>query len=202
MAITDIINEIDAYLARLREARNLLSTPATQARRQRAPRVVTTVNVRKRVPSAPGTRRVSRKKSRPNGAVPKEKIADKLNESIAKLRGPEVRPAVEPPVVMPTAPTPLRAIEKAPSYLPTKSTRRRTVRQTFTRKPAIAATALSGATSSKIVVVSAAEAQRERQRTAHAEAERPRVPATGLNARQAFEALFKNGTDASSKRLV
>ena len=202
MAITDIINEIDAYLARLREARNLLSASAPQVRHQGAPRVVTTVEVRKRATSAPDTQRVSRKKSRPNGAVPKEKIADKRNEPIAKLRGPVARPAVEPPVVTPTDPTPPRAIEKAPSSSPTKSTRRRTTRQTFTRKPAIAATALSGATSSKIVVVSAAEAQRERQRTATVEAERPRVPATGLNARQAFEALFKNGTDVPGKPLV
>jgi hypothetical protein len=195
MAITDIIDEIDAYLARLREARNLLSNPATQAGRQRSPRNVTTVEVRKRAPSAPGTRRVSRKKSRPNDAVPKEKI-----ESIAKLRGPEARPAVELPAVMPTAPTSPQTMEKGPSSSPTKSTRRITARPTFTRKPkpAKAATALSGATPSTIVVVSAAEAQRERQRTAHSEAERPRVSATGLNARQAFEALFKNGTEASS----
>jgi len=196
MAITDIVEEIDAYLARLREARNLLSTPATKARRQRAPHSATTGEVTKGVPSAPGPRRVPQKKSRPKGAVPKEQIADKRNDPLAKLRGLDARPTVdhEPTVVVSVAPRPRPGIEKETFSSPIKSTPRRTVRQAFSRKPETAkpAIALSGAMSSKIVVVSPAEAQRERERAA-AEVKRPPASPVRLNGRQAFEALFKDG---------
>jgi hypothetical protein len=204
MAITAIVQEIDTYLARLRKARNLLLTPAAKARRRRAPHSATTSDVTKRILSVPGRRRVPPKKSRPKGAVPKQHIADKRNDPVDKLRGPDARPAVDhgPPVVPSIAPPPRRAIEKETFSSPIRSARRKTARQAFAGKPktAKAPTALSGATSSKIVVVSAAEAQRERQRTAHAEVKQPRVPSTG--GRQAFEALFKDGTVASRKPLV
>jgi hypothetical protein len=61
-------------------------------------------------------------------------------------------------------------------------------------KPAIA---LAGLVHSKIVVVSAEQAQREWERAAQSEVRRPRVPATGLTGKRAFEALFNDGNDTS-----
>lgn len=46
--------------------------------------------------------------------------------------------------------------------------------------------------SSRVLVVPAEDVKRERDRAAHSEVRRPRVPATGLTGRLAFEALFKN----------
>jgi hypothetical protein len=61
-------------------------------------------------------------------------------------------------------------------------------------KPAIA---LGGPVHSRIVVVSAEQAQRELERAAQSEVRRPRVPATGLTGKLAFEALFNDGGDTS-----
>ena len=55
-------------------------------------------------------------------------------------------------------------------------------------KPAIA---LAGHSGARIVVVPADEVRRERERAAQPEVRRPRVPASGLTGRLAFEALFK-----------
>lgn len=55
-------------------------------------------------------------------------------------------------------------------------------------KPAIA---LAGPTNAKIVVVPAEQVRREREQAAQPEVRRPRVPASGLTGRLAFEALFK-----------
>jgi len=55
-------------------------------------------------------------------------------------------------------------------------------------KPAIA---LAGAAGAKIVVVPAEQVRREREQAARPEVRRPRVPASGLTGRLAFEALFK-----------
>ena len=101
----------------------------------------------------------------------------------------------------PAIPPPERAIpqrvivKRFPSKEPNSSIRsvhHRTPKSKGTKpdaaKPAIA---LAGPAGAKIVVVPAEQVRRERERSAHPEVRRPRVQASGLTGRLAFEALFK-----------
>jgi hypothetical protein len=78
-----------------------------------------------------------------------------------------------------------------------KSVRHRTAKPALgnepnANKPAIA---LAGPMNAKIVVISAEQIQREREKAAHPAIRRPRLPASGLSGRRAFEALFRNQAD-------
>ncbi len=61
-------------------------------------------------------------------------------------------------------------------------------------KPAIA---LAGPTITKVVVISAEQVQREREQASHPAVLRPRLPASGLSGKLAFESLFKDGAKPS-----
>jgi hypothetical protein len=207
MAIADIIHEIDAYLARLRQARDLLATflpgelhARESSRRKKAP-------VGKTAPALPGKRRVTDVKSRLNSAERKVKPARGLNTSTSEQLGPVAPQTVEvyQPLIAPAAPVPIEIPapaqdpEKAEFGTPRRRPRRRVVRENSraiaeTRKPA---NALSNPVTPRIIVVSAAEVQRQRERAAQSVAVRPRVSWTGQTGRLAFESLFKNEPDTS-----
>jgi hypothetical protein len=61
-------------------------------------------------------------------------------------------------------------------------------------KPAIA---VAGPVNTKIVVVPAKQVQQEREQAGRPPVQRPRLSATGLSGKLAFEALFKGDTEPS-----
>jgi hypothetical protein len=207
MAIADIIQEIDAYIARLSQARDLLRASLTGALHPRESYRTRKVAVGKTAPALPGKERVGDVKSRLNSAERKIKPARGANASASEQRRPEAPQAVEAhqPLIAPTAPVPVetpapaQTLERAEPGTPRRRARRRVVREISkaiaeTRKPV---NALSNSTASRVIVVSAAEVQRERERAAQSVAVRPRVSWTGQTGRLAFEALFKNEPDTS-----
>ncbi len=74
-----------------------------------------------------------------------------------------------------------------------RSVRHRTPKPALEPKPdpAKPAIALAGPQGAKIVVVPAEQVRREGEEAAQPEVRRPRVPASGLTGRLAFEALFR-----------
>ena len=204
MAIADIIDAIDAYLLCLRNARELLLAPMTNARRKRASRSKRKVKVGKTAPTVSSRR--NEKKNRPDRAVRERKIENERVDSLAQVRGAVARQPAVPvqPLIAATAATPQPTIEKeivSPKrqMASVRSVRHRTARTRISTKPENIkpAIALAGSMNSKIVVVSAEQAQRERDRAAQSEVRRPRPPATGLSGKLAFEALFKDEPDPS-----
>jgi len=207
MNIAEILNEIDAYLLCLRQARELLLAPITEARRERESRRKRVVRVSKTGQPLPSKPRIRENKSRFGRIVAPAPTPTQQLDSVSRVRG-SVGPQAAVPEQIPvavTAPKPqqdVRIERLAASNQRMSSTR--TVRRPATKrafgtileksKPAIA---LAGPVHSKIVVVSAEQAQRERERAAQSEVRRPRPPATGLTGKLAFEALFNDGNDAS-----
>jgi hypothetical protein len=199
MPITEIIDEIDAYLSCLRQARELLldrSTEAPQKRVYRRKRKATP----KQADQAPSrSRRTNKNKSQSNPPVAhlkrraKREVALPVPSHVTHPASHLGQPPVAPPE--PTIPQSV-AIKRLPSKgsrTSIRSVRHRAsksnaVTKADDPKPAIALAAPRGA---KIVVVPAEQVRRERERAAQPESRRPRVPASGLTGRLAFEALFK-----------
>jgi hypothetical protein len=209
MTIAEIIDEIDAYLACLRHARDLLLAPMTKARREgesRRKRVVKAGKTGQPLSSKP---RIREKKSRFDRKVAPAAIPEQRVDSVSRVGGPVAPQAAEltQPLVAVTPQKPQQdvPIERLPSsdrqMSSTRTARRRVTKRAFgtilETKPAIA---LAGPVHSRILVVSAEQAQRERERAAQSEVRRPRVPATGLTGKLAFEALFNDGSDTSKNR--
>ena len=207
MTIAAIINEIDAYLLCLRQARDLLLTPMTEAPRKSEPRRKRVVKASKTDRPLSSKPRIGENKARIDGMVAPTTTPKQQLDSVSTVRG-SVAPQAAVPQQMPVAVTAQKPrqdvrIERLPaSYQQMPSTR--TVRRPVAKrafgtkldnsKPAIA---LGGPVHSKIVVVSAEQVQREREKVAQATVQRPRVPAIGLTGQAAFEALFKDGSDTS-----
>jgi|SRR5579863_8750639 len=201
MPTAEIIRQIDAYLSCLRDARDLLSTPAPAARRGRATGGKKTVK-RKRTASPVSSRpRIQENKSRSNGVVHRPKKMEIPVDPVSPVPGPVARPAedsVQPPLA--TQPSALQGtVEKEiPSgnktKPPAKSPHPRGMWRTLKTRPGKAgpATALAGAPSARVVVVSAEELKREREQSASREVRRPPVSAARLTGKLAFEALFKD----------
>lgn len=202
MAIAEIINEIDAYLFRLRNARELLRAPITQAPHKNEPRRQKAVKASKTVRPFSRKPRIRENKSRFDRIVAPAKTPKQRVDSVSRVRG-SVVVAKQPPAAVSAQKSQQDVrIERLPASdrrIRSPRTERRPVSKrafatTLETKPAIA---LAGPVHSKIVVVSAEQAQRERERAAQSEVRRPRVPATGLTGKLAFEALFNDGSDAS-----
>jgi len=207
MTIAEIINEIDAYLLCLRHARDLLLAPMTEARRERESRRKTAVKASKPGRPLSSKPRIRENKSRFDPMVAPATTPRQNVDPDSQVRGsvgPQAAVPEQPPVAV-TAQKPQQdvTIERLPSSYRQRSSTR-TVRRPVTKralgtilensKPAIA---LANPAHSKIVVVSAEQAQRERERAAKSESRRPRLPATGLTGKLAFEALFNDGNDTS-----
>lgn len=205
MTIAEIINEIDAYLLCLRHARDILLAPMTEGRREREShrRVVKASKTGRPFSSKP---RIRAKESRFDRKVAPALTLEQRVDSVSRVRGsvaPQAAVLTQPPVaVTPQKPQQDVPIEWLPSsdrqMSSTRTASRPVTKRAFgpilENKPAIA---LAGPVHSKILVVSAEQAQRERERAAQSEVRRPRVPATGLTGKLAFEALFNDGSDTS-----
>jgi hypothetical protein len=206
MPIAEIINEIDAYLSRLRQARELLLDPITEAPQKRVPRRKRKVIVRQTDPGFSGRRRTDENKSPSNHAVAHLKEVAKRIDASAQISRAVVDSALDsekPAMIEPERAIPQSVvIRRLPAKEPRssiRSLRNRTGKSALSTqlnkiKPPIA---LAGSMSSKVVVVSAEQVQREREQAAPPTIRRPRTPSSGLSGRLAFEALFKDETDPS-----
>lgn len=195
MAIVDILNEIDAYLLRLRHARALLA-PTKDALPKPTRQAKSKANV-----SKPASTVVSKPPFRENKPQSKTRVASTPQvPAFVSHQADSERLAV-----VPAEPTPqqilnvnvvpirkVRASLRGARRIPVKAARGPEINKL---KPAIA---LSGPLN-RIVVVSPEQVQqqRDRDRVANSEVPRPRLPSSGLTGKLAFEALFKDAADPS-----
>jgi hypothetical protein len=203
MAIADIVQEIDAYIARLRQARDLLAASLTGELRARESYTTKQIASEETAPTLSGKRRSADARSRSKAAERKVEAAERPSDSGSEQLSPVAPQAVEDqqPLIAPTAPAPVpvETPERAKLATPRRRTSSWGVRAVSkaNREPVKPTNALSSSMASKIVAVSAAELQRERERAAQSVAVRPKVSWTGQTGRLAFEALFKNEPDNS-----
>jgi hypothetical protein len=199
MATIEIINEIDAYLSRLRQARELLLHQKTGTTKTRAPRRKMKVTPGQAPQASSRIRRAEKNKSPSNPSFVHLKKRTERVDIVAQVPSPVpdhhsdlVLPAIaqsehsvsQKVIVKKLPPRGLRAL--------VRSVRHRTPKPTLDPKPDAAkpAIALAGPQGAKIVVVPAEQVRREREEAAQPEVRRPRLP-LGLTGRLAFEALFK-----------
>jgi hypothetical protein len=207
MPIAEIIHEIDAYLLRLRQARELLSGRIREVPQKKLPRRKKKVGVTRTDPTPSTKRQASEKNSRSNRPVAHRKEEKGLGDPAAWVSSalPLSRTAstkqstivqLEPTIPQTLAITRLPASRRMSSV---RSFRDRNAKGALrsSPEPGKPATALSGSTNARIVVVSAEQVQREREQAAQPVARRPRIPASRLSGRLAFEALFADPTDSS-----
>lgn len=205
MSIAAIIHEIDEYLLLLGRARTVLAGSFKETGSTSAAKRINHVRGRKKanLPSAkksfnrkPRSSRIdtgsSPEPSRPSPSVPPTSTDQPSDTKSSQRSSPEVMLGVVAPsdAILATSPTPPKKRRKTTGA---RAASPRKLRAPST-KPAIA---LAGPMNAKIVVVSAAQAQREREEATRPLPQKPRVPATGLSGRRAFEALFGDLNDAS-----
>ena len=200
MPTTEIINEIDAYLSRLRQARELLLDQRTEVAPKPLPRRKRKVAPGKTDPTSFRSRRITKNKSRSDHPVVhlNRETVRVENGALVPISATQHASDLEQPAIAPPDGAMLQrvVVKRLPSKAPNtsiRSVRHRTPKSnpgtnSDVAKPAIA---LAGPAGGKIVVVPAEQVRRERERAAQPEVRRPRVPASGLTGRLAFEALFK-----------
>ena len=207
MSIAAIINEIDAYILRLRNARDLLLAPITETRRKSESRRKSVVGANTTGRPLSTRPRILGNKSRLDRTATPVTTSKNRVDSPSQLRSPVVPQATsarEPRFAVPPQkpkrdlhmerlPAPDRRISSTRIRLRPASKRALGTPLEYS-KPAIA---LAGPVHSKIVVVSAEQARRERERAAQPAVQRPRVPGLGRTGKAAFEALFNDGSDTS-----
>ena len=205
MRLAEIINEIDAYLHRLQQARDLLAASTKTEQRSRVRSRQTAISVRKRVRATRNVQPLPEKKL-PDGiktGKPKP-VAENLQGSHNRVSVTVETAERNEPALSPPEPA-LHQVEGVPSLQKkiTRATpqRRRPVRQKKgsaklepSPKPA---TAFSRPVPSGWIVVSAEEAKRQREPDAHLAQLRSAAPARGLTGRKAFEALFGDTSESS-----
>ena len=206
MPITEIIHEIDAYLSRLRQARELLSGRLAEAPHTELPSRGKKALVKRARPAMSSTRKAGGNKSRSKRPVAHPKGKKRLGEPAAGVSSalvPMPQRLEQPATVQPENTTPQNvAITRLPASRRIRSYRsdgNRTANWAMRTKstPIQPAIALAGPTNARIVVVSADQVQRERAQAAQPAIRRPRISASGLSGRRAFEALFADSTDSS-----
>ena len=197
MAIVDILNEIDAYLVRLRHARALLARQK-DALLQRERRSKSKTKVRKPAPSLANKPRIHETKSRskPQVMASPPQVQSPVSQP-SKAEGlPVMAPEPAAPQTLNGNMVPVQRLRASLRGVRRLSAKPAPSAEADKIKPAIA---LSGAVN-RVVVVSPEQVQRERDRTAtaaNAEVRRPRMPSSGRSGRLAFEALFKDAIDPS-----
>jgi hypothetical protein len=193
MPVAEIINEIDAYLSRLRQARELLLDRMTEGPQKRVRRRKRKVLVTQVAPVFSSRRRNVEDKPQSNHPVAHlNKVRKQVDPSaqvpmaVAYDASHSEQPAIPEPELMILQSVPITRLPARRRISPVRSVRDRTA------TPAIA---LAGPVDTKIVVVSAEQVRRQREQAAHPVVLRPRRPASGLTGRSAFEALFKDESD-------
>lgn len=201
MPVAEIIHEIDTYLSRLRQARELLLDRMTVAPQKKVPHRKRKVIGRQAAPALSSRRRADENKPRSNHAVAHlKKVTERMDVSAeVTSAGASQASGSEKPAMIESERTIPQSV--LITRLPAKGlqTSIRSVRHK-TAKPALSTkrdkinppTALAGSLSSRVVVVSAEQVQREREQAAHPAIRQPRAPSSGLSGRLAFEALFKD----------
>jgi hypothetical protein len=211
MPIPEIINEIDAYLSRLRQARELLLEPGTEEPLKRLPRRKRKLQLKPVETAFSSRRRTEKVKSRSSHPVvhPKRKkehggASAQVPNGVLQQASHDRASHTEQSAIV----EPARTIEQ--SVLVTKlpasrrsssirSVRNRTAKPVAGMKPDATkpAIALAGLTNTKIVVVPVAQLQQERERATRPHVQPQRPFASGLSGKRAFDALFKDETDPS-----
>ena len=206
MRLAEILKEIDAYLLRLRQARDLLAASTITEHRSRARSRQTAISSRKHVRATRSVQPLPEKK-RPDGITTRKPkpAAENLHGSHNRVsvtveaaeRNEPVFSAPEPAFdqvegarplqkenrrATPQRPRPARQ-EKAPAKLEPSP------------KPA---TASNRPVPTGWIVVSAEEAKRQREPDAHLAQLHSDTPSRGLTGRKAFEALFRDTSESSS----
>jgi hypothetical protein len=202
--LAEIINEIDLYLLRLQQARDLLAASTMTEKRSPARSRQTTINARKHVRATRNAQPLPEKKLPPGIATRKPKpAAENLHGSrngvSVVVETAESEPALSAPEpALHQVEGTLSLQKKNPRATPQ---RRRAVRQEKApAKPETSpksATAFSRPVRSGWIVVSAEEAKRQREPEAHLAQLRSAAPARGLTGRTAFEALFGDTSESS-----
>jgi hypothetical protein len=206
--LAEIIHEIDEYLLRLQQARDLLATTTTAERRSPARSRQPTIIARKRVRATTRNARPLAEKKLPAKVTTRRPKPAAENDSgshigisvTAEVKAAERNePSLSAPERVPRkvegAPSPQR---KGAQFTPQS---RRTVRRE--KAPAKLETAPKPTTafgkpvSTGWIVVSAEEAKRQREPQAHLARARPTSPTRGLTGRRAFEALFGDPSESS-----
>jgi hypothetical protein len=203
--LAEIINEIDAYLLRLRQARHLLAAPAITEQRSRGRSRQTAISARRRVRAKRNVQQLPEQKLPAGITTRKPKpVAENLSGSQIRV-SMTVEPAERNEPAL-SAPEPaLHQVEGAPSLQKenTRATpqRRGPVRQE--KAPANLETSPKPGTAfcrpvpTGWIVVSAEEAKRQREPEAHLAQLRSPTPSRGLTGRKAFEALFGDSSESS-----
>jgi hypothetical protein len=200
MPIAEIIGEIDAYLARLRQARELLLDQSREAPQKSVLRGKRKEARKEAGPTSSRTRRTKNHTSPSNhieadpnrGAERVEFSVDLPTAAMAQVSRLEQSVIAQPEREMPHGVVVKRLPSKGPNAL-IRSVRHRGPKSLAGTRPdpAKPAIALAGPAGPKIIVVSAEQVRRERDRAAIAEVRRTREPASGLTGKLAFDALFK-----------
>ena len=204
MPIAEIIKEIDAYLSRLRQVRELLLDGRTEAPQKRVLRRNRKVIVRQANPAISSKRRTDKNKSRSNHPVVHLKKVRKQVDTSAQVpravaydASHSEQPAIAEPELMIQQSVPITRLPARRRISPIRSVRHQTATPALGKKPdAIKpAIALASPMNYRIVVVPAEQIQRQREQATHPAVLQPRRPASGLTGRSAFEALFKDESD-------
>jgi hypothetical protein len=200
MPITEIINEIDAYLSRLRQARELLLNRTRERSQGRVPRRKSGLTRSQAGPLPSRRRRAGKNKSRSNHPVVHLKKRTERVETSAHVPSSVMQDAshLEQSAIAQTEhPIPQTVVVKRLTSKGPRGSTRSVHHKTPKSNPGIKsdvakpAIALAGPAGARIVVVPAEQVRREREQAAQPKVQRPRVLGTGLTGRLAFEALFK-----------
>jgi hypothetical protein len=206
MPIAEIINEIDAYLSRLRQARELLLDRITEAPQKRVHRRKRKIIIRQVAPVFSSRRRTEENKLRSNHPVAHLRKVRKQVDTNAQVpravaydASHSEQPAIAEPERMIQQSVPITRLPARRRSGPIRPVRHRTATPALGTKPGAIkpAIALAGPIDTKIVVVPAEQVQRQREQAAHSAVLPARSPSSGLSGRRAFEALFRDETDPS-----
>jgi hypothetical protein len=209
MPITEIIHEIDTYLSRLRQAREVLLGPMAEDAQKRVPPSKGKVLVGQTDPVLSSRGRVEENRSRSNHRVTDQKRetehgdgAAQLSSGVAQESVDSERPATLKPEPERTTPRHV-LVTRVPARRrngSVKSAHHPITNSALRAKPEAPkpAIALAGSISGRIVVVSAEQVRLEREAACPA-VRSPRLPGTGLTGRRAFEALFKDQAAPSAQ---
>lgn len=204
MPIAEIIDEIDAYLSILHQAREILSGGRTETPQISALRKNKKSILEQTRPAVVSRRRVEEKNSQSNRlAHPLSAVTNRAATRIPSFSDvtlgaprPEQQTPVAPEHTIPQS----IEIKRIPARHRTgsiRSLRQQAAKPASDRKPhAIKpAIALAGPAKTKIIVVSAEQLQRQREQAAQSAVLGSRRPASVLSGRSAFEALFNGGRE-------
>jgi hypothetical protein len=200
MPISRIVAEIDSYLFRLRQARELLAGSEKVARQRHASRkrVATRVTEAISVPS-------------PVVRIQPIKVRQKVEQQTMNAANKAVDLVVMPDTItaaldvsfQPEAASP--PIEKDMQLAAGRTRTENAERQQSGRQEQATAlerakpmNTISGSPSSRVVVVSAEEVRKAREQAAHFVVKSPRASVAGLTGRKAFEALFNDENNSSA----